>query len=115
MMRLLVMSLLALLFTGCATIRPDKPDLARLYESNSVDVDQPPVILIHGLMGSTLVDSKTGKQFWPGSLGTLAFSTYNDLARMTSETDDGPHLVAGDLFTGIGGVDYYGALVDTLE
>jgi pimeloyl-ACP methyl ester carboxylesterase len=66
-------------------------------------------------MGSTLVDSKTGKQFWPGSLGTLAFSTYNDLARMTSETDDGPHLVAGDLFTGIGGVDYYGALVDTLE
>ena len=106
---------LCLLASGCATIRPARPDLARLYESNSVDVEQPPVILIHGLMGSTLVDSKTGKQFWPGSLGTLAFSTYGDLAHMTSETGDGPHLVPGDLFTGIGGVDFYSALVDTLE
>ena len=112
---LLMLLALCLLLSGCATIRPDKPDLARLYESNSADAEQPPVILIHGLMGSTLVDRKTGKQFWPGSLGTLAFSTYSDLAHMTSESPDGPQLEPGDLFTGIGGVDYYGALVDTLE
>ena len=115
MIRLLPLLMLFLLLSGCATVRPERPDLARLYERHSTDVDQPPVILIHGLMGSTLVDSKTVKQFWPGSLGTLAFSTYSNLARMTAESADGPHLVPGDLFTGIGGVDYYGALVDTLE
>jgi pimeloyl-ACP methyl ester carboxylesterase len=116
MNRLLVLLLaLCVLLTGCATIRPPKPNLARLYENNSADAEQPPVILIHGLMGSTLMDSKTGKQFWPGSLGTLAFSNYSNLARMTAETDGGPHLVPGDLFTGIGGVDFYSALVNTLE
>ena len=111
----LLFLVLSLLLSGCATVRPARPDLGRLYESNSTDIEQPPVILIHGLMGSTLVDSKTGKQFWPGSLGTLAFSTYTDLARMTNEDADGPRLVPGDLFTGIGGVDFYSALVDTLE
>jgi pimeloyl-ACP methyl ester carboxylesterase len=115
MIRLFPLLTLFLLLSGCATVRPERPDLARLYERHSADLNQPPVILIHGLMGSTLVDSKTGKQFWPGSLGTLAFSTYSNLARMTAESADGPHLVPGDLFTGIGGVDYYGALIDTLE
>jgi pimeloyl-ACP methyl ester carboxylesterase len=116
-MKRLVIALLmsCLLLSGCATIRPPKPDLARLYESNSSNIEQPPIILIHGLMGSTLVDSKTGKQFWPGSLGTLAFSNYSNLARMTGETEGGPHLVPGDLFTGVGGVDFYSALIDTLE
>lgn len=110
--------LLALCLTwlsACATVRPPRPDLARLYENNSSALEQPPVILIHGLMGSTLVDSQTGKQFWPGSLGTLAFSNYIDLARMTEEGGDGPHLVAGELFTGMVGVDFYSALIRTLE
>lgn len=112
--RLLALLLLGLLLTACAG-RDSRPDLPRLYERMSLDPDQPPVILIHGLMGSTLVDARTGKQFWPGSLGTVAFSTYTDLARMTAETDGGPHLVPGDLFYGLAGVDYYGALIEALE
>jgi pimeloyl-ACP methyl ester carboxylesterase len=73
------------------------------------------VILIHGLAGSTLVDAQTGKEFWPGSLGAIAFSNYRDLARMSSEDREGAGLVPGDLIYGIAGVDFYGALVKSLE
>src|SRR4249919_57259 len=91
----------------------DKPDLARLYANSVENPDQPPVILIPGLMGSTLIDAKTGKQIWPGGLSTLAFSDYRDLTKMDSS--DGGGLVAGDLFYGIAGVDFYEALLDSLE
>jgi len=37
-----------------------KPDLERLYRQ-SRDVRQPPVVLIHGLMGSRLKDAASGK------------------------------------------------------
>ncbi|KFN48696.1 esterase/lipase family protein [Arenimonas composti] len=102
--------------SGCATT-PARPDLARLYEADVANTRQPPVILIHGLMGSTLVERDTGREFWPGSLGALAFSDYRDLARMKEAEARGGGLVPGDLFYGIGlaRVDYYRALVDTLE
>jgi pimeloyl-ACP methyl ester carboxylesterase len=72
------------------------------------------VILIHGLMGSTLVE-KGGKQYWPGGLGALAFSDFRELARLeAAEQRVGP-LRPGELFYGVGGTDYYRALVDALE
>jgi pimeloyl-ACP methyl ester carboxylesterase len=89
----------------------DKPDLERLYANLVDDPQQPPVVLIHGLMGSTLVDAKTGKEFWPGSLGSLAFGNYARLG------GDGGGLVPGELVTGLAGgvVDYYGELLRVLE
>ena len=92
-----------------------RPDLGRLYETSNNYPDQPPVILIHGLAGSTLVDAKTGKQFWPGSLSTLTFSNYRDLARMSAEDREGEGLVPGDLFYSVAGVDFYAELLATLE
>ena len=74
------LALVLMLLAGCAT----QPDLVRLYEGVSDDPNQPPVIVIHGLAGSTLVDAQTGKQFWPGSLSTLTFSNYTELAQMTT-------------------------------
>src|SRR5690606_33098880 len=76
---------------------------------------QPPVILIHGLMGSTLVERDTGKEYWPGGLGTLAFSEYRELARVREVEARGGGLVPGDLFYGVARTDYYEALIDTLE
>lgn len=103
----LLLPLLLLLLAACTTTSR-RPDLARLYEAQAADPDQPPVVLIHGLMGSTLVDASTGKQFWPGSLSALAFSDYAEIG--------GQNLVPGDLVYGLGGVvDYYGELVRTLE
>jgi pimeloyl-ACP methyl ester carboxylesterase len=91
--------------------RAERPDLERLYADQVEDPDQPPVILIHGLMGSTLVDAKTGKQFWPGSIGSLAFGNYAKLGLAQDAA-----LVPGELVTGLAGVvDYYGELLRVLE
>lgn len=114
-LRLACLASCCLWFVGCARTSDHKPDLARLYQSVSKDPNQPPVILIHGLMGSTLVDAQTGKQFWPGSLGTMAFSNYRDLARMDPADREGEGLVPGGLFYGIASVDYYSELIRSLE
>ena len=106
----MLMVLLALL-PGCAS----RPDLARLYDSAGLDAEQPPVIVIPGLAGSTLVDSRTGKQFWPGSLGTLAFSNYADLAQISAKERAGDGLVPGALINGVAGVDFYADLLHSLE
>lgn len=103
-----------LLLAACASA-PERPDLSRLYEAEVQDPNQPPVILIHGLMGSTLVEKDTGKEFWPGGLGTLAFSEYRELARMRAAESEGGGLVPGDLFYGVARTDFYGALIDALE
>lgn len=103
-----------LLLAACAGT-PERPDLARLYEADAQNPNQPPIVLIHGLMGSTLVEKDTGKEFWPGGLGTLAFSEYRELARMRAAEAEGGGLVPGDLFYGVARTDFYGALTDTLE
>lgn len=109
-MRVWFLSLL-LLLAGCAT----RPDLARLYEDASDDPNQPPVIVLHGLAGSTLVDAKTGKQFWPGGISSLAFGNYRHLAQMSSEDREGEGLVPGELTYGVVGVDFYADLLEALE
>ena len=51
--QLLMIVLASLVLAGC-TSTGKRPDLARLYETQALDPAPPPVILIHGLMGSTL-------------------------------------------------------------
>jgi pimeloyl-ACP methyl ester carboxylesterase len=111
MRRVFLLLLTWVLLAGCAS----RPDLVRLYENASDDPHQPPVIVTHGLAGSTLVDAKTGKEFWPGGLSSLAFSNYRSLARMSDEDREGEGLVPGTLTYDVGGVDFYGELLRTLE
>jgi pimeloyl-ACP methyl ester carboxylesterase len=112
MLRRLLLLALVLLASACS---PTRPDLTRLYQNADDNPAQPPVIIIHGLAGSTLVDAKTGKQFWPGSLGTLAFSNFSDLRQMSAEDREGEGLVPGTLMYDVVGVDFYGELLRTLE
>lgn len=110
-----VLIFLVVLFLSPAAFADKRPDLARLYASVGQKADQPPVILIPGLMGSTLIDKSSGKEFWPGSLSALAFSDYRGLAQMSEEDREGEGLVPGDLFYGVAGVDFYSDLTGTLE
>jgi pimeloyl-ACP methyl ester carboxylesterase len=68
-----------LLIAGCSH-SPTKPDLRRLYQSANLVVEQPPLILIPGIMGSRLRDKTTQQVVWPGSIWRIVFHDYKELA-----------------------------------
>jgi pimeloyl-ACP methyl ester carboxylesterase len=106
--------LLLLLLSGCATT-PRGPDLAALYARATAAETAPPVIVIPGLMGSSLVDARSGESVWPGRLQDLAFSDYARLARIGPAWAGEDSIRAGSILREIGGIDIHGALLDTLE
>lgn len=110
---LMPLALVALLLAGCAGRAG--PDLTALYARAASQPNPPPVIVIPGLMGSTLVDRRSGEELWPGPLSQLAFGDHARLARQGLAWDPDDGIVAGALIRDLGGVDIYGALLGTLE
>jgi pimeloyl-ACP methyl ester carboxylesterase len=111
--RLVLLVLLALLLGGCG--RSTRPDFSRLYADTGSD--QPPVVVIHGVLGARLADDR-GRERWPGGLGRLALSDYADLAlsidpESLRPRDDG--LRPAGIFESEGGRDFYGKMLRTLE
>ena len=104
-------------FAGCST-DVSKPDLSRLYADSKSYTQQSPVILIHGLLGSRLIDDSSGEEVWMGTLWKLATSSYSELALAinpeTLEPLDTRYVAAG-IADSIGGEDYYGEIMRTLE
>lgn len=115
--RTAIFVLVALVLTGCGTVAP-KTDLKRLYATQAGNPDQPPVVIIHGALGSRLWDPVTGEEHWPGSLGEVAFSDYRSL-RLEIDPDTleptSPELEVSGVTSSIGGVDFYGRILSTLE
>ena len=104
------------LIAGCAPVA--QPDLTRLYRSTLSNVDQPPVILIHGILGAKLRTPDDGEEIWIGPLSKLLFSDYRDLAlKIDPDTleplpgDDDPFAITDEA----AGVDFYGRIVAMLE
>lgn len=104
-----------LVLAGCAS--PLVPDLERLYLSSSATVDQPPVILIPGIMGSRLVDAD-GIERWPGTGWRALFARRENLA-LTVDPDTlatvDDELVARGLTDRVAGRDYYASIIGVLE
>jgi hypothetical protein len=110
-------ALLALVLAACAGA-PVRPDLERLYAQAAAAANQPPVIVIHGVLGARLRDRASGRELWPGGLGRLAFSEYRELALpLDPATGDVARdtLEADGIFDQAGGQDFYGAILRTLE
>lgn len=108
---------LVLPFILSACTLATKPDLPRLYQQ-SREVNQPPVILIHGIMGSRLTETATGKEVWFGSLLKLAFSNYREAALEIDPESLEPlpsKLSASGLADQMAGKDFYGNITRTLE
>lgn len=107
-------TLVVVALAGCGTMAR-KPDLQRLYVSSQKSVDQPPVILIPGIMGSRLIDGD-GSEVWVGSIWKAYFSSYRDLALPV----DGKTLVpiadlsVGGLTDEVAGRDYYASITRVL-
>lgn len=108
----------ALVLLGACSGEPMRPDLAQLYATRAAVAQQPPVIVIPGILGSRLRDARTGTQVWPGSIGNLLLGDQAQLAlRFDPATlevlpDD---LVPDGLFEQALGQDYYGEILRTLK
>ena len=94
------------------------PDLHRLYMQSMKVTDQPPVIFIHGVMGSKLRDIETGDDLWLGPIQRILFNDYSDLAyEIDPETLEPlpskvqPYAIADNTV----GKDFYGKIVRTLS
>ncbi|MCW8870170.1 MAG: hypothetical protein OQK49_05645 [Proteobacteria bacterium] len=111
-----ILIMACLLLASCQTI---KPDLARLYRSNNhSNIGQPPVILIHGIMGSKLRNINSLEEIWFGNLAKLLFSDFSSIKlNIDSNTlvpiDD--KLEAYEIADRAAGTDYYGAIIETLQ
>lgn len=94
-----------------------RPDLARLYGASRAATDQPPVVLIHGVLGARLREGSDGVETWPGSVRRLLFDNYEHLA-LEIDPDSllpGPSsMQAYRIFDRAAGTDFYGRIIDTL-
>jgi len=102
---------------GERLLKSRAPDLRRLYASGMERVRVPPVIIIPGILGSRLRDRRSGHELWPGSIYNVLFSARSlaldvDPKTLEPRADD---VEAYDLFRGLLGTDFYGAIIDTLE
>jgi pimeloyl-ACP methyl ester carboxylesterase len=94
------------------------PDLHRLYMESMMVMDQPPVIFIHGVLGSRLTDSQTKEHVWPGAISRLLSHDYDDIAyEIDPETLNHKPSTAlpSAIFDGAAGKDFYGEIVRTLS
>ena len=93
------------------------PDLRRLYATGMERAQVPPVIIVPGILGSRLRDTRTGRELWPGSLLNVLLSARSlalDIDPQTLEPRP-DSIEADDLFRGLLGADFYGAIITTLE
>ncbi|HEX9473882.1 MAG TPA: alpha/beta fold hydrolase [Steroidobacteraceae bacterium] len=101
--------------TACATTQ--KPDLRRLYQTANIAGEQPPLILIPGIMGSQLRNRVTHHVVWPGSIWNLLFNHFTVLSLdINADTlTGGPgDLEAFDITNAAAGHRFYQNIVNTL-
>jgi hypothetical protein len=86
------------------------PDLHRLYMESMMVTDQPPVIFIHGVLGSRLKDINTKEDVWPGAISRLLSHDYSDIAYEIDPETLAPKMstaMPSEIFDGAAGKDFY--------
>jgi pimeloyl-ACP methyl ester carboxylesterase len=114
--RKLLIGMLALA-AGCSGARERKPPLDDLY-GGDLHGELPPLIVIPGAFGSRLLDTRSGREVWPGSSAKLLFSSYKGLEVEIDEATLDP--VVGTIrpygvFRQGLGRDFYGQILNTLK
>lgn len=97
---------------------PPMPDLARLYEQSMAAPDQPPVVFVHGILGSRLRDVETETELWLGSFFELVTTDHDRLAlEFDPDTLEvrPDRLEAYAIADDVAGQDFYGNILATLR
>lgn len=95
-----------------------KPDLKRLYMQSRMVKNQPPVIFIHGVLGSRLRNQDSNEDVWPGAISRLLSHDYLDIAYQIDPVTLAPvsdNVRPHAIFDGAAGKDFYGKIVETLS
>ncbi len=112
----IVVSCSLLLMAGCAMFQSE-PDLEWLYSTARENVEQPPVIIIPGLMGTRL-RSETRGEVWIGSFFDFLFSSYGD-AKLEIDpvalVPDPGDVRPAEITSKFAGRNFYQPIIDTLE
>ncbi len=116
MPRTIALGILAVfILTGCG--RQLKPDLSRLYTLSNA-TEQPPVIIIPGILGSKIAQKSDDKEVWIGAITRVIFSDFDelrlDIDPETLEPLDSDLYVTG-ITDKVAGQDFYGSIIDTLH
>lgn len=115
MFNLIMVVIVAVLLAACGSVQPRLNDIYRTEERGAPF--QPPVIIVPGIVSSTLVDQQ-GKEIWFGSIRKLLFSNYEELALEINPQTLAPKpskYRPGILPKSVVGKDFYGPLFKTLE
>lgn len=97
---------------GCTGLTPN---LEWLYAPARGDALQTPAILVPGLLGSRLVEPRTGEERWPGNPLSWLVQGFGDLALPDSGTVPAEtRLVPAGITDSAVGRDFYGRIVDAL-
>lgn len=111
----LLLVMVILLLCGCG--RQLKPDLARLYALSNA-TEQPPVIIVPGILGSRIAEKKNDKEVWIGPITRVLFSDFEEL-RLKIDPDTLEPIEPDQYVTGItdevAGQDFYGSIIRTLR
>lgn len=94
------------------------PDLHRLYMETMEVEDQPPVIFIHGVLGSKLKSNENDNDLWPGGALRLFLHDYADIAYDLDEATLQPlmnDVDAYEISDSSLGKDFYGKIIHTLH
>jgi len=94
-----------------------KPNLKRLFVESKMVTNQPPVIFVHGVLGSKLAHKNTGEEVWFSSPWKLLFDEYRHLAYQIDpdSLEVIPNIYeASELAGDIIGKDFYGNIIKTL-
>jgi len=94
-----------------------KPNLKRLFLESKMVTDQPPVIFIHGVLGSKFRNKETGVEGWFSSPWNILFDEFRHLAFEIDPETSAPkeniyeaYELAGDII----GKDFYGNIIKTM-
>jgi pimeloyl-ACP methyl ester carboxylesterase len=107
-----VLALLLVLSAACASNH--QPDLALLYRDWSTQKEgRPPLVGIHGLMGSEIINPNTGEVLW-GRLAGLVRGDANVRLALPVEPGAESSSVPNGSIRKIAGFEIYGGINDTL-
>jgi pimeloyl-ACP methyl ester carboxylesterase len=101
---------------GCAVFR--KMDLQQIHQESAHRQGRNPVIFLHGFLGAKLEHARSGRSVWGRLRNLLSRGGRDGLALPIDQPElaqnrDG--LVPYGIWDSVGGIDYYGPIVDALR